>query len=173
MKGCLIVLGCVVAAVILVCCGIAYYVYSTYANFPEYAKREVVYKKYEALLDAIDETVKKSNSILDLAANLEKIDMPDELIYLALEKTGKGNLGAEKDLLEILKKFKDGSVSRMIMNGAGYGRVDGREVIIIEYEIKNFDGIDQCILYLKHTENGKNGPPPKKTRQTKNPIKEV
>jgi len=64
----------------------AYSVYKSHKNFPEYAKKELLYEKYKNYLNSIDQELASSTSLLDFAAKIEKLEHPEEVIYLCLEK---------------------------------------------------------------------------------------
>ncbi len=113
-------------------------------NFPEYAKKEVIYKKYSNLLASIDNAAKQSDSYLSFAAKLEKIEKPDEMIYFFLD--------SKNESRALLKKFKGMRTSRLLINGTGYGQVDGQNIVIIDYPV-NQHGVKNCLMYFvdKHT----------------------
>ena len=113
--------------------------YRVYRNFPDYAKREVVYAKYAPLLQDIDEAVEQSRSVNDLEANLRKIDAPENLAYLGLEDDN----NFETDLIG-----STGSVSTFVINGSGYGQINGRDIVIIHYDVDKFSEVEDCIIYL-------------------------
>ena len=122
-----------------------------FTNFPEHAEREVVYEKYKELLVSIDTCVADSDSVLSLAANLEKIEKPTELLYLALEQESIGSdpFDEEENVIEITRRFQGECTARFIKNGSGYGQLNGKPIIIIEYGI-NFPDVKNCTIYLRH-----------------------
>ena len=126
---------------------------TAFTNFPEHVEREVVYEKYKGLLASIDTCVADSDSVYSLAANLEKIEKPNELLYLALEQESIGTDSFdddEEDVIEITRRFQGECTARFIINGSGYGQLNGKPIIIIEYGI-NFPDAKHCIIYLRDT----------------------
>ncbi len=125
---------------------------TAFTNFPEHVEREVVYEKYKGLLASIDTCVADSDSVYSLAANLEKIEKPNELLYLALEQEsiGTDSFDDEEDVIEITRRFQGECTARFIINGSGYGQLNGKPIIIIEYDI-NFPDAKHCIIYLRDT----------------------
>jgi len=127
----------------------SYSVYTEFKEFPEYAKKEVLHVKYKDLLKSIDETLEKSDSFLSFAANLEKIEKPDDLIYFALKKNETKKGFEKNDIVDIVKKFEGGgSFNKTLINGAGYGTVEKQNILIIEYSINKYD-VEDCIMYFK------------------------
>lgn len=126
-------------------------VYQGFKEFPEYAKKEVLHVKYKDLLKSIDKTVEKSDSFLSFAANLEKIEKPDDLVYFALNKNATKNGVTSPDLVEIVNKLKKPnatSTNKVLINGTGYGQFNGENIVIIEYAINKHD-VKNCVLYFK------------------------
>jgi len=123
-----------------------------FTNFPEHAEREVVYEKYKELLTSIDTCVADSDSVLSLAAKLEKIEKPNELLYLALEQEsiGSDSFDDDEEVIEITRRFQGECTARFIKNGSGYGQLNGKPIIIIEYGI-NFPDAKYCTIYLQDT----------------------
>jgi hypothetical protein len=116
-----------------------------FENFPGYAKKEVMYKKYNNLLSSIDEAVKQSDSYLSLAAKLEKIKKPDELIYFFLK--------SKNESRALVKKFKGSRSSKVLINGTGYGQVDGQHIVIIDYPVNQY-GVKSCLMYFLDRQKG-------------------
>ena len=131
-------------------CG--YLIYKSYKNYPDYAKKDVVYSKYKNLLNEIDANVAKSSTSLDLAANLQKISMPPNLEYMALDKYSSSSDFDNNNVIEIVNKLKNHSLSTTTINGAGYGSDGKNKFVIIKYPINKFNNIKSCTIYLKHTE---------------------
>ena len=123
-----------------------------FENFPEHTEREVVYEKYKDLLASIDTCVADSDGVYSLTANLEKIEKPNELLYLALgqESLGSDLFDEEENVIEITRRFQGECTARFIKNGSGYGQLNGKPIIIIEYGI-NFPDAKYCTIYLQDT----------------------
>ena len=126
----------------------AFSVYKGYEDFPEYAKKEVVYKKYGTYIKEVKEVIKNSDSKLSLAANLEKLPQAKELLYFGLDY-----FGSEGDDLDIVKNYDGGSTSTFSTGETGYGTVDGIKIIIIKIEVTKFDPDFDVKIYLRHHEN--------------------
>jgi len=138
-----------------------------FTNFPEHAEREVVYEKYKELLASIDTCAADSYSVLSLAAKLEKIEKPKELLLLALakEEPFSSDLFDEENWIGVTKRVEGECTARFMRNGSGYGQLNGKPIIIIEYDINLFvhkeggrvdiepplilSDIKHCIIYLR------------------------
>jgi len=122
-----------------------------FTNFPEHAKRKVVYEKYKDLLVSIDTCVADSDSVYSLAANLKKIEKPNELLYFAFEQESWSNDLFDDDaeeMIEITRRFQGECTDRVVKKGSGYGQLNGKPIIIIEYAI-NFPDVKYFIIYLQ------------------------
>ena len=156
-KAILIVILCVVlsASIVtgIICYG-GYHIYERFQNFPQYAQREVTYKKYELLLKDIDACVGKNNTVLSLAACLERIHTPDELMYFALERdVGINGKSDEGKRINIVRNYTEScSQDITVKNGSGYGNIGEQKIIVSHYDIKKFEEIKRCILYMRYTE---------------------
>lgn len=162
MKGCLIAVLVVVVVGILVAVIGGYWVYSNkdeimksvensvkdMMTLPEYAKKEMVYKKYEDLLASVDACVEKSDSATALVDELKKIELPAELVYMAVEKEGDSD---KENKIEVVKKYSgSGSHNYKIINGSGCGTAGGKDVLIIQYGIEKLDDVKNCLVYLAY-----------------------
>lgn len=151
MKGCLGI-GLVIAAVILTLLGLgAFKLYQGYTaaidEFPEYARRDVVYAHYNSLIESVNEIIDESQSMHDLAARLEKLTVPDELVYLTLTKQTDHSF--DNDKLEIVEKFPVRSSSHTLINGTGLGKLNDVAVIVINLPV-NRHSIEDCFMYLRY-----------------------
>ena len=155
MKKILIGCGAVLLLSFIVMGILGFVIYKSHQNFPEYAKSEVVYKKYDHLIKQIDDNIMKSDTALSLASNLEKMQLPNNLIYLALEKTkDNDDFGHnDKNIIEIIKTQDHSSRSTTIINGSGYGTIGNTKILIIDYEIEKFDDVESCIIYIKQDDD--------------------
>ncbi|EDM26800.1 hypothetical protein LNTAR_06129 [Lentisphaera araneosa HTCC2155] len=134
----------------------AYSVYKSHKNFPEYAKKEFLYEKYKDYLNSIDQELASSTSLLDFAAKIEKLEHPEEVIYLCLEKESDfDNHSNDNDEIEIIKKFESGSKSTYTSNGTGYGRINGQNIVIIKHDVSSQKGLETCVIYFKHESESK------------------
>ena len=130
-----------------------------FENFPEYAKKDVIYQKYNALLSSIDKAVEQSDSYLSLAAKLEKMPKPDDLIYFSIEKKQSKNFDNAQRIV-LVKKIKGTRISKILINGTGYGQVDGQNILVIDYPVNQYD-VKSCLIYFvdkqaKNSEAGEN-----------------
>ncbi|MCM8535116.1 MAG: hypothetical protein NE334_04200 [Lentisphaeraceae bacterium] len=151
MKNAIIIIVSICFILFLLVGGCAFSVYKSYKNFPDYAQKEVVYKKYDEFLDSLDTSIKKSSSVLDLAAKIEKLNFPSNILYVGLEKDVE--IG-EEDMLDIVKKYKkDGYKSVFTKEGTGYGTISGKDIIVIHYPIDKYKDIENCVIYLEHKKN--------------------
>ena len=117
-----------------------------FENFPEYAKKDVIYRKYNALLASIDKAVEQSDSYLSLAAKLEKLPKPDDVIYFSIERHQANSLD-DTERMVLIKKIKAGNISKILINGTGYGQVDGQNILIIDYPVNQYN-VKSCLVYF-------------------------
>lgn len=120
---------------------------SSIEDFPEYARRDVVYAHYGSLIDEIQAAIKASESMHDLAARLEKTPMPDELLYLTLTKETSDVF--EKEKLEVVERSDVQSTSYTLINDTGHGKLNDLPVIVIKLPV-NRHSIEDCFIYLRH-----------------------
>lgn len=116
-------------------------------NFPEYAKKEAVYRQYGPLIGDVQAAIDASESMHDLAARLEKLQLPDELLYLALIKETSSSF--DEDKLEIVERIDVRSSSYTLIDGTGHGKLNDLPVIVIELPV-NRHSIEECLIYLRH-----------------------
>lgn len=152
MKGCLGV-GLVIAAILALIGFGAVKLFQgaifSVENFPEYAEKDAVYARYGSFIEEVQTTIDASQSMHDLAARLEKISMPEELVYLTLIKEDGDPF--DSDDLEIVKKFDVKSKQHTIINGTGYGKLNDVPVIVINVPV-NRHSIEESYIYLRHDE---------------------
>lgn len=123
---------------------------SSVDSFPDYAKRDVVYSQYGPLIERVQSAIEASESMYDLAARLEKIPVPDELLYLTLTKEG---ASFDDDKIEIVDKLDVRSSSYTLIGNTGYGRLNDLPVIVIELPV-NRHSIEDCLIYLRRHPSG-------------------
>ena len=129
----------------------AFGIYKSHKNFPDYAKKEVLYEKHKDYLASIDHELSESSSALDFAARIEKIEAPSELIYLCIEKESDiHDHNKNSDEIEIIKKFESGSKSTFTSNGSGYGKINGQAIVILRHDISRIKGLENCLIYFNH-----------------------
>lgn len=129
----------------------AFMIYQGNKNFPAYAEKAVLHKQYSNLITDIETSINESDTALSLAAKLEKIALPEEVIYLTLEKVSDSNFDKDNKHIDIIKKFGDsGSKSTTIINGTGYGRINGDDIVIISQPIEKIATLESYLIYLKH-----------------------
>lgn len=119
-------------------------IYSAVENFPEEAKKENLYRRYEVLIRALDTAIDTNNTKFSLAASLEKIDYPPEIVLVALTEKNADPLTIRSNL----RNSNPTSTHSFIMNGTGYGTVNGQSVWIIDHPL-NKCGYDTIKVYLR------------------------
>lgn len=149
MKGCL-VLG-LAGAVLFALIGLGAFKMlqsfkSATENFPQYAKRDAVYARYGSLIEAIEANIEASESMHDLAARLEKLNAPDELLYLTLTREGDS---FDKEKLEIVERMEVTSNSYTLINDTGHGKINGKRVIVIRLPVNRWS-LEECFVYLRY-----------------------
>lgn len=116
-------------------------------ELPEYATKDAVYAQYGSLIKEVETAIEESQSFYGLAAQLEKIEMPAELVYLTLIKQDENRFDDEK--IEIVKKFDFTSFQQTIHGTTGYGKLNDVPVIVINLPV-NRHSIKDSYIYLKH-----------------------
>jgi len=115
--------------------------YAEYENFPDYAKKEVVYKQYQGLIQSVDLAIESSDSFLSLAAQIEKVSFPQGMLRVELKHEG-------EEPTIIFKTQNISSRRSVLINGSGYGRLGDTDVIIIDYPIHRY-GVESCRIYIE------------------------
>lgn len=151
MKGCLIATLIIVVAVALAALGFYGIYTSVTEDFPEYATREVVYARHGDLIKQVQSSIDASESKYDLAARLEKIRSPEELLYLTLTTETAGSFDDEK--MEIIEKLDVSSSSYTIVNGTGYGKLNDIAVIVINLPVGRHS-VEDLHIFIKYEPAG-------------------
>lgn len=149
VKGCLIAFLITTAVFVLVGFGISRLYHQATEDFPDYARHEAVYEQYGELIGALQESIDVSQSRYDLAARLEKLQLPEQAAYLILTSEAADGFGEET--MEVLEKTQVTSKSYTIMNGTGYGKLNGKPVVVISLPV-NRHGVDDLYLFLYRPE---------------------
>lgn len=126
----------------IVKCSHQMYVGST--NFPEYASSEALTKKYSNLIAAIDGEVKDAETSLSLGASLEKINYPENIVYVAIQTHSSGTI-----IVKSTPLLSSSSRSIFTKNGFGYGKLGSQEIEIITRPVKKLD-IKHVVVYLAY-----------------------
>jgi len=132
----------VIGFVILALLGTCTYLFSKMSvNFPDYAKREVVYAQYSDLIDAVDTSISNAESKQQLLDAFDKITYPKKTVRVVIED--------DDNSIVIRNRLADGSSSKFIINGSGHGRLSKTDVILISYPINRFelDDVEIAIEY--------------------------
>ena len=117
---------------------------------PEYSKEEVLYAKYSGLLEQIDNNIDRSDSVSNLASNLKKISLPNNLIYLALKKENPERSFSDDKIIEIVKTFESGDITHITFDNTGYGTLGNKKIVIILHPLDKFKELEHCIIYLEN-----------------------
>lgn len=137
-----ILLG-ILAAFVLLVGGCSMLIYkSATSEYPDYAKKEVVDVQYADLISSIKSSVESSDSRFDLLASLEKINYPENTIYVGVQAED-----SDDNEFVVLKKFKSGSSSTFLMNGYGHGSINEQKIIIFSVPNENH-GLEDVVVYL-------------------------
>ena len=149
MKGCLSV-GLILAVVFTMLGLGAYKLFQHFTdaveNFPEYAKKGAVYTRHGDLIAEVEANVAESQSMYDLAARLEKMTLPDEVVYLTLTQTTEDSFTDNK--IDVVKTLEITSKSQTMIDGTGFGKLNGIPVIVIRLPV-NRHSIEDCFIYIR------------------------
>ncbi len=111
-----------------------YWIYRFADDFPEQAQYDTLSQRYVELTTDIDSAVAQSESLRSLEANIEKIDLPTETLFVSL-------VYANEDKKELVIKNdikRSGTRVRAVFNGGGYGRIGSQHFWIFQYPISKF-----------------------------------
>lgn len=155
MKGCLMAALVLVAVVSLIGLG-AFKLFQNFTSavddFPEYAKKETVYRQYGTFIGKVQAAIDESQTMHDLAARLEKVELPDELLYLTLIKEASNSF--DQDKLEIVERVEVSSSAYTLINGSGHGTINDMPVIVIQLPVDRHS-IEECLIYLRYNPSRK------------------
>ena len=134
----------------------SYSVYRGFADFPDWAKKDVVYEQHGNLIQAIETEIKEATSLYDMAARLEKSSYADQILYMEIEHVpGKDvdtedSFEDEEDLLVIA----DGASSQsyFLHDEVGYGSRDGIDTIVVRIDVEHLFEINHVLFHIKTQE---------------------
>lgn len=132
--------------------GMFWWFWSAIEEFPEDAKPAVVLQTRQPFVDQVDAVIAAGPTKFQVAANLEKADFPNDLLYLALVKDGE--FGTDDDeTMEIVRRLEWSGHSWAVMNGTGHGTLStingDREVLVVKQEIANTDIADHWLALFE------------------------
>jgi|SaaInlStandDraft_1057018.scaffolds.fasta_scaffold25783_2 hypothetical protein len=151
-------------------CGIAFFVvclplmcvggclYHTWKNFPDRATKEAIEIRYAGHLSDLDSILQEgATSGIKLASKLEDLNHPGDLVFMALEIDGpEPSPGEDPPRIVIVDRRKsEGGSSHSMFFGAGYGQFGGVDVLMLERDISNIDGVEHLLICWEDP-----GPPP-------------
>jgi len=137
----------IATALILVALGLmskcGYSTYRAFKDFPEEAKKEVLFTRYSKLLGAFDQAIETSDTPYSLAAKLENINYPSGTKRVFINEADDG------DPLDIIGTNENYSKSSILIDGSGYGKFNGQPVWVINYPLDNNSGIFKNYDYIE------------------------
>jgi len=102
----------------------SYSIYRGFADFPEWAEKEVVYTRYADLITSIESEIKNANSLYDLAAKLEKLPRVSDILYMEIEHVpGKP---------------------------VGYGSRNSLDTVVIMLAVEHLPQVNHVLFHLEH-----------------------
>lgn len=114
--------------------------WSAVEEFPDDAKPAVVLETRQPFVDEIDAVIDAGPTKFQVAANLERTEFPDDLLYLALVRDGEFGVN-DDETMEIIRNVEWSGHSWTVMNGTGHGTLStangDRPVLIIQREVAN------------------------------------
>ncbi len=132
----------------------SYSIYRGFADFPEWAEREVVYSRYADLIASIESEIKNSDSLYDLAAKLEKVPHASDILHMEIEHVpGKHEedddpLAEEEELVVIDDNAS--THSHFLSDSVGYGNRNGIDTIVIMLNVKHLSNVNHVLFHLEH-----------------------
>ncbi|MES0488657.1 MAG: hypothetical protein ABUK01_01615 [Leptospirales bacterium] len=129
---------------------LSFAVYISCGEMPEYAKKKILYKKYELFIANMDYLVKSSRNLDELAAKVKKMKQPKNLIYLGLEIDS-------DETRDIIKKVKWSSNIFYVSMGAGYGSIQIGDItvpiVIIDKTTSSVKYLEGYTIYLERKQD--------------------
>jgi len=117
-----------------------YSVYKLIADIPEEAQVENLNRRYAELIEKLDHAIQSSESVLSLAALLEKIEYPEDTIYVEMAYIGKDSEDSEAKSIVVIDQIRArGNKFRAIVNGGGYGRTGNENYLILQHPLKKYE----------------------------------
>jgi len=122
-------------------CG--YSTYRAFKDFPEEAKKEVLFTRYSQMLSAFDQAIANSDTPYSLAAKLENINYPEGTKRVFINEADDG------EPLDIIGTSENYSKSSILIDGSGYGKFNGEPVWVINYPLDNITGSFKNYDYIE------------------------
>jgi len=141
MRKIVLILALVILVVLLLLSTCTYFFIKKTTDFPDYAKREIVFSKYSKLIDAVKSGIVNADSKQQLLDTFDNINYPEGTARVLIEDGD--------DNIVIRNRTAAGSTHKFIINGSGYGHLDNTPVIYITYPIDRFelDDLEIAIEY--------------------------
>ena len=115
-------------------------------ELPYYGESEYILMHYADLLDSLETAATNSHSLFQFAAEIENLTLPDEIIYVAIEK------GDEET--PVIRKLEWSGQSTMVVGnfGAGSFNSSNEKVQFSIYQSSgSWDYMDRYIVYIRHS----------------------
>ena len=147
-------LGCaagLLIAIVVSVGGCFAFVFHSFANFPEWAKRESVFATHKDLIVHINNVILKTKTLGEAQAALAAENWPAELVYINI----KGDDNSSP--VDAYKRYSWTSNSSVSLNGSGYGTLNASKgtvnIAIVDNSQLNQEGVlIKYTLYLEHHE---------------------
>ena len=132
----------------------SYSIYRGFADFPEWAKKEVVYTRYADLIASIESEIKHADSLYDLAAKLEKLPYASEIQYMEIEHVpGKSEEDddpfAEEEELVVIDD-EASSHNHFLSDSVGYGNRNGLDTVVVLLEVGHLQNVNHVLFHLRY-----------------------
>lgn len=114
-------------------------------QLPAHGKPDYIKPRHGALFEQIDELAKSANSQFEFAAAVEKLELPEAVVYIGF-KAGTGTT-------DIVKRKQWDGHNTLVWNhyGAGSLNVAGKQIEIMIYENPGpWDYMDGYLVYLEY-----------------------
>jgi len=106
--------------------------------------------KHQLLIESIENIIATEDSKFQVAAKLEKLDLPEDVLYLALSNDVEHKF--EPEVTEILRRIDWNSHSISTFNGTGqgtlYANLIDQEVIVVKRDIEGRPFADEWTMYF-------------------------
>jgi len=135
----MVILGIIVGIAVLIAMA-GWWLWQSAENFPDDVRPEIVLASHQQFVDSIDSVIVDNPSFYQVAAKLENLSFPEELIYLAIYNEPEDGFGMD-EAKPVVQKVQWSGHSTSIMNGTGHGTLDTEQgemsIIVIERPIDN------------------------------------
>ena len=112
---------------------------------PYYGEKEYITARYGELINTFKQAAQSNVSLFSFAAAIEKMSLPNEVVYFAISKDG--------EKTEVIKKIEWSGYSSVVSNGYGAGQLstNDKTCLVMIYENAGpWSYMDEFVVYIEH-----------------------